>query len=135
RFFGARHFAADKLVESWTVNGLVPEEFGGDLLVLVAVQSQNLFRLGVAAVEEFLYFLVNFTGGLLAAITLELELMPGEERGLAPNAVRKADALAHVMEGDHLMGQSGGAFEVFLFLGAYVGEVDCLCVVFCVHYA
>src|SRR5439155_930273 len=126
RFFGALHFAPDKLVESWTVNGLVPEEFGGDLLVLVAVQSQNLFRLGVAAVEEFLYFLVNFTGGLLAAITLELELMPGEERGLALNAVRQADALAHSIEGDHLPGQRGGAFQIVLRAGADFAEDDLL---------
>src|SRR5438477_5535215 len=49
-FFGARHFAANNLIESRAVNGFVPEQLGGDLLVLIAVQVQNLLRLDVATV-------------------------------------------------------------------------------------
>src|SRR5438309_8258546 len=100
-FFGARHFPANKLIESRAVNGFVPEQLGGDLLVLIAVQVQNLLRLEIAAVEEPLYFLVNLARGLLGAVALKLER---EERGLALGAIGQANPFAHAIEGDHLAG-------------------------------
>ncbi len=94
--------------------------------MLVAVQAQDLFRLGVTAVEELFHFLVNLASRLLGAVALKLELRPGEECGLALGAVGKADALAHAIEGDHLPGQRGGAFQIVLRAGADFAEDDLL---------
>ena len=90
------------------------------------MRNQSLLGLVVSQAEQLLDFLIHFASRLLAAISLDLELLAIEEGRLTLSAMGQAQALAHSVHRDHLARKCGGPFKIVLRAGTDLAEHNLL---------
>src|SRR5262245_42661817 len=127
RITEGRRFLANKFVKCWPVNGLRFEQLGRDEFELLAVRNQSFFGFLVSGTEQMLDFLIHFASRLLAAIALNLELLPVQESRLPLRAMDQAQALAHSVHRNHLAREGGGPFKIILRASTDLAEHNLLC--------
>src|ERR1700676_2001889 len=88
--------------------------------------NQSLLGLVVSEAKQLLAFLIHFASRLLAAISLNLELLPVEEGRLTLSAMGQAQTLAHSVHRDNLARKCGGPFKIVLAAGTCLAKHNLL---------